>query len=54
MLLNKVDQISSLVQSSSDDVTKTSELLVASSDEIYNAMSEIEPFQGDIPCQIAI
>lgn len=42
MLLNKVDQISSLVQSSSDDVTKTSELLVASSDEIYNAMSEIE------------
>ena len=42
MLLNKVDQISSLVQSSSDDVSKTSEMLVASSDEIYNAMSEIE------------
>lgn len=42
VLLNKVDQISSLVQSSSDDVSKTSELLVVSSDEIYNAMSEIE------------
>jgi len=42
VLLNKVDQISALVQSSSEDVTKTSEMLVSSSDEIYNAMSEIE------------
>jgi len=42
VLLNKVDQISSLVQSSSNDVSKTSEMLVSSSDEIYNAMSEIE------------
>ncbi len=42
VLLNKVDQISSLVQSSSDNVSKTSEMLVSSSDEIYNAMSEIE------------
>lgn len=42
MLLEKVDQISSLVQSSSDNVTQTSELLVSSSDEICNAISEIE------------
>lgn len=42
VLLNKVDQISGLVQSSSDNVSKTSEMLVSSSDEIYNAMSEIE------------
>lgn len=42
MLLEKVDQISSLVQSSSDNVAQTSELLVSSSDEICNAISEIE------------
>lgn len=42
VLLNKVNQISSLVQSSSNDVTQTSEILVSSSDEICNAISEIE------------
>ncbi len=42
VLLEKVDQVSSLVQSSSDNVTQTSELLVSSSDEICNAISEIE------------
>ena len=42
VLLNKVDNISVLVQSSSEDVSQTSEMLVASSDEIRNAMSEIE------------
>ncbi|MCM1358514.1 MAG: hypothetical protein NC205_07950, partial [Prevotella sp.] len=42
ILLDKVDQISTLVQSSSDNVTNTSELLVSSSDEICNAISEIE------------
>lgn len=42
ILLNKVDQISALVQSSSDNVNSTSELLVSSSDEICNAISEIE------------
>ena len=39
VLLNKVDQVSGLVQSSSDDVTRASELLASSSD---NAVSEIE------------
>ena len=34
VLLNKVDQVSGLVQSSSDDVTRASELLASSSDEI--------------------
>lgn len=42
VLLNKVDHISTLVQSSSDNVNSTSELLVSSSDEICNAISEIE------------
>ncbi len=42
VLLNKVDHISTLVQSSSDNVNSTSELLVYSSDEICNAISEIE------------
>lgn len=42
VLLHKVNQISSLVQSSSDDVTRTSEMLVSSSDEICNAISGIE------------
>lgn len=42
VLLNKVDHISSLVHSSSDNVNSTSELLVSSSDEICNAISEIE------------
>ena len=42
VLLEKVDQVSSLVQSSSDNVTQTSELLVSPSDEICNAISEIE------------
>lgn len=42
ILLNKVDHISSLVHSSSDNVNSTSELLVSSSDEICNAISEIE------------
>lgn len=42
VLLYKVNQISSLVQSSSDDVTRTSEMLVSSSDEICNAISGIE------------
>ncbi len=41
-LLNKVDYISSLVQSSTNDVADTTEMLVTSSDEISNAMSEIE------------
>lgn len=41
-LLNKVNQISGLVQSSSDNVAQTSEILVTSSDEICNAISEIE------------
>ena len=42
VLLNKADHISTLVQSSSDNVNSTSELLVSSSDEICNAISEIE------------
>lgn len=42
VLLDKVNQISSLVQSSSNDVTQTSEILVSSSDEICNAISDIE------------
>lgn len=42
VLLNKVDQVSGLVQSSSDDVTRASGLLASSSDEICNAVSEIE------------
>lgn len=41
-LLNKVDYISDRVLSSTDDVTKTSEMLVSSSDEICNALSEME------------
>lgn len=41
-LLNKVNLISGLVQSSSDNVTQTSQVLVSSSDEICNAISEIE------------
>lgn len=42
VLLNKVDQVSGLVQSSSDDVTRASGLLASSSDEICNAVSKIE------------
>lgn len=41
-LLHKVNRLSTLVQSSSDDVTQTSKILVASSDEICNAIAEIE------------
>lgn len=41
-LLNKVNLISGLVQSSSDNVTQTSQVLASSSDEICNAISEIE------------
>ena len=42
VLLNKVTEISSLVQSSSADVTQTSEMLVTSSDEICNVVANIE------------
>ncbi len=41
-LLEKVNQVSSLVQTSSNDVTQTSELLVSSSDEIRNVVEDIE------------
>lgn len=42
VLLNKVNQIGTLVQSSSDTVTSTSEILASSSDQIGTAISEIE------------
>lgn len=42
ILLNQVNQTSSLVESSSDDVAQTSKLLVTSSDEICKAIADIE------------
>lgn len=42
VLLDKVNQISSLVQDSSNDVTQTSEMLVSTSDEMCNVVADIE------------